>query len=163
TVAWVVSAARLAAPTRLRVTSYITSLPLLLPRDRSNCFTRKAPASMLQRLSFLCLGLAILCGCKQDPPAPAKKVENPPPRPPVERPVVPTPPPEKPRPVELPELGAAQVIQPGIEFRSATLRRGSIPMKVWYHQPEKAEGKLALVLVPPAGSTLFVGMDLSEG
>ena len=33
----------------------------------------------------------------------------------------------------------------------------------WYYRPEQATGKLALVLVPPAGSTLFTGMDLGDG
>lgn len=36
-------------------------------------------------------------------------------------------------------------------------------MRVWYYQPEQAADKLALVLVPPAGSTLFTGMGLGEG
>jgi len=55
------------------------------------------------------------------------------------------------------------LIQPGIQFQEATLRRGTMPMKVWYYRPEKATGKLPLVLVPPAGSTLFAGMALGEG
>src|SRR5437899_1596668 len=66
-------------------------------------------------------------------------------------------------PATFPELGLRQLIQPGIQFQEATLRRGSMPMRVWYYQPEQASGKLALVLVPPAGSTLFGGMALSEG
>jgi dienelactone hydrolase len=69
----------------------------------------------------------------------------------------------KTEPVKFPELGPRRVIQPGIQFQEATLRRGGLPMRVWYYQPEKATGKLALVLVPPAGSTLFVGMDLGDG
>lgn len=66
-------------------------------------------------------------------------------------------------PVDFPELGAARTIQPGVRFREATIQRGAVPMRVWYYEPEKAAGKLPLVLVPPAGSTLFVGMDLSDG
>ena len=66
-------------------------------------------------------------------------------------------------PVAFPDLGATRLIQPGIKFQEATLHRGAMPMRVWYYQPEKAAEKLALVLVPPAGSTLFVGMDLGDG
>ena len=65
--------------------------------------------------------------------------------------------------VAFPELSPAKNIQPGIRFQEATLQRGAIPMRVWYYQPEKAVGKLPLVVVPPAGSTLFVGMDLGDG
>jgi dienelactone hydrolase len=65
--------------------------------------------------------------------------------------------------VAFPELGPKQRIQAGIEFREATLQRGGVPMRVWYYQPEKAAGPLALVLVPPAGSTLFAGMALADG
>ena len=36
-------------------------------------------------------------------------------------------------------------------------------MKVWLYTPEKAAGKLPLVIVPPAGSTLVAGMDLGDG
>src|SRR5262245_58557393 len=66
-------------------------------------------------------------------------------------------------PVDFPELGPGRRIQPGIRFQEATLQRGAVPMKVWYYQPEKTASKLPLVLVPPAGSTLFVGMDLGDG
>jgi dipeptidyl aminopeptidase/acylaminoacyl peptidase len=66
-------------------------------------------------------------------------------------------------PITFPELGASRLIQPGIRFQEATLQRGNLPMRVWYYEPEKAAGKLALVLVPPAGSTLFAGMELGEG
>jgi dipeptidyl aminopeptidase/acylaminoacyl peptidase len=61
------------------------------------------------------------------------------------------------------DFGAAQAIKPGILFREATLQRGKLPMKVWLYVPEKAVGKLPLVLVPPAGSTLIAGMDLGDG
>jgi dienelactone hydrolase len=71
--------------------------------------------------------------------------------------------PAKVDPVAATELGPRQLIQPGIQFQEATLRRGAIPMRVWYYEPEKTAGKLALVLVPPAGSTLFAGMDLGDG
>jgi len=63
----------------------------------------------------------------------------------------------------LPEFGPARQIQPGIQFQETTLQPQGIPMKVWLYYPEKATGKLALVLVPPAGSTLIAGMDLSDG
>lgn len=62
-----------------------------------------------------------------------------------------------------PELSAAQAIQPGILFQEAVLQPGALPMKVWYYRPENAKGKVPLVLVPPAGSTLLSGMDLGEG
>jgi dipeptidyl aminopeptidase/acylaminoacyl peptidase len=66
-------------------------------------------------------------------------------------------------PAALPEFGPSRRIQPGIRLQEVTLRRDAVPMRVWFYQPEKAAGKLPLVLVPPAGSTLFVGMALSEG
>jgi dipeptidyl aminopeptidase/acylaminoacyl peptidase len=66
-------------------------------------------------------------------------------------------------PITFPELGASRLIQPGIRFQEATLQRDNLPMRVWYYEPEKAAGKLALVLVPPAGSTLIAGMELGEG
>jgi dipeptidyl aminopeptidase/acylaminoacyl peptidase len=68
------------------------------------------------------------------------------------------------RKVELPELGGGRVIKPGVRFWEATLRpAGGLPMRVWYYRPESAKGKLPLVLVPPAGSTLVAGMGLGDG
>jgi dienelactone hydrolase len=61
------------------------------------------------------------------------------------------------------DLTAAQTIQPGILFQEAVLRPGSVPMRVWYYRPDRVTGKLPLVLVPPAGSTLFAGMELGDG
>jgi dienelactone hydrolase len=66
-------------------------------------------------------------------------------------------------PVALPELSQARPIQPGISYQEAVLRPGPLPMKVWYYRPEQAKGKLPLVLVPPAGSTLIAGMELGDG
>jgi dipeptidyl aminopeptidase/acylaminoacyl peptidase len=66
-------------------------------------------------------------------------------------------------PITFPELGPSRIIQPGIRFQEATLQRGDMPMRVWYYQPEQAADKLPLVLVPPAGSTLFSGMGMAEG
>ena len=71
--------------------------------------------------------------------------------------------PPKAEPAALAELGPARPIQQGILFQEAVLRPGAVPMKVWYYRPEQAKGKLPLVLVPPAGSTLFAGMDLGDG
>ncbi|HEX4607296.1 MAG TPA: prolyl oligopeptidase family serine peptidase [Urbifossiella sp.] len=65
--------------------------------------------------------------------------------------------------VTVSELSAPRPIQPGVLFQEAVLRPGVLPMKVWYYRHEKADGKLSLVLVPPAGSTLVAGMDLSDG
>jgi dipeptidyl aminopeptidase/acylaminoacyl peptidase len=65
--------------------------------------------------------------------------------------------------VAFPELGPSRLIQPGIQFREATVQRGGMPMRVWYYQPERATDKLPLMIVPPAGSTLHGGMALSEG
>jgi dipeptidyl aminopeptidase/acylaminoacyl peptidase len=48
-------------------------------------------------------------------------------------------------------------------FQEATLRQGSLAMRVWYYQPEQVSGQLPLVLVPPAGSRLFFGKGLAEG
>jgi dienelactone hydrolase/phage FluMu protein Com len=66
-------------------------------------------------------------------------------------------------PAALPELSPARPIQPGVLFQEAVLRPSALPMKVWYYRPEQAKGKLPLVLVPPAGSTLIAGMDLGDG
>jgi dienelactone hydrolase len=66
-------------------------------------------------------------------------------------------------PAAVPELSAARPIQPGVLFQEALLRPGALPMKVWYYRPDQAKGKLPLVLVPPAGSTLIAGMDLGDG
>jgi dipeptidyl aminopeptidase/acylaminoacyl peptidase len=66
-------------------------------------------------------------------------------------------------PITFPELGPSRLIKPGIQFQEATVRQGAMPMRVWFYQPEKPADKLALVLVPPAGSTLFAGMNMSEG
>ena len=85
----------------------------------------------------------------------------------------PTPPPGLPAkanttPVVFPELGPGRVVEPGVTVHEVTINRGGVPMKVWVYLPQKpvekvpAE-KLALVLVPPAGSTLCVGMALAEG
>lgn len=66
--------------------------------------------------------------------------------------------------VAFPDLPAGQPIQPGIVASEVALQRNGIPMKVWVYKPEApAAGKLPLVLVPPAGSTLFVGMNLGDG
>ena len=65
-------------------------------------------------------------------------------------------------PVTFPKSGPAPPSGPA----SGSARRRSSaarPMRVWYYEPEKAAGKLPLVLVPPAGSTLFVGMNLGDG
>src|SRR4051794_37480611 len=60
-------------------------------------------------------------------------------------------------------LSAPRSIRPQVQFREATLTRDGVPMRVWYYAPEGATGKLPLVLVPPAGSTLIAGMDLGDG
>jgi len=66
-------------------------------------------------------------------------------------------------PAEFPEFGPARLIQPGVLFQEAVLWPGALPMKVWYYRLEQAKGKLPLVLVPPAGSTLLAGMALGDG
>jgi len=66
-------------------------------------------------------------------------------------------------PVTFPGFGPSRLIQPGITWQETTLRRGTLPMRVWYYQPEKVADKLPLVLVPPAGSNLFCGKHLSDG
>jgi predicted Zn finger-like uncharacterized protein len=63
----------------------------------------------------------------------------------------------------LSELNPARPIQPGVLLQEAVLRPGALPMKVWYYRPVKATGKVPLVLVPPAGSTLLAGMELGDG
>jgi dienelactone hydrolase len=87
-------------------------------------------------------------------------------RPPARLEIAEAPPPleaKKVPPAALPELSPARPIQAGILFQEAVLRPGGLPMKVWLYRPENAKGKLPLVLVPPAGSTLFTGMDLTDG
>ncbi|MFO0810922.1 MAG: prolyl oligopeptidase family serine peptidase [Gemmataceae bacterium] len=69
----------------------------------------------------------------------------------------------KPVPVEFPELGPGRPAQPGVVVHESTVMRGTVPMRVWFYRPERAEGRLPLVLVPPAGSTLVCGMRLAEG
>lgn len=69
----------------------------------------------------------------------------------------------KAEPIAFPELGPSRPIERGIQFQEATLRRGAMPMKVWFYRPENAVGNLPVVFVPPAGSTLCAGMDLGEG
>ncbi len=66
-------------------------------------------------------------------------------------------------PATFPELSPASVLQPSVMFQSAVFSPGAIPMKVWFYRPAQATGKLPLVLVPPAGSTLVSGMDLGDG
>jgi dienelactone hydrolase len=61
------------------------------------------------------------------------------------------------------EFGPVRMIQPGVKFREATLTRDGVPMRVWHYEPAKAAKQLPLVIVPPAGSTLFTGMDLGDG
>jgi dipeptidyl aminopeptidase/acylaminoacyl peptidase len=68
-----------------------------------------------------------------------------------------------PKPVTFPELGAGKLIQPGIRFQELSFARNGVPMRLWIYQPEKQSGKLPLVLVPPAGSTLLAGMHLADG
>ena len=66
-------------------------------------------------------------------------------------------------PVAFPELGPSRVLEPGVKVQEATIDRGGVPMKVWLYLPDKPADKLALVLVPPAGSTLIAGMGLADG
>ncbi|MBN9519293.1 prolyl oligopeptidase family serine peptidase [bacterium] len=106
--------------------------------------------------SAVLLTAAVAVGCKKKPPqAPAP--------PPVDGAVAPGEPQPDTTPVAFPELSPARLIEPGVRFQEATLQRGGRPMKVWYYWPEMATGKLPLVLIPPAGSTLFVGMELADG
>jgi dienelactone hydrolase len=67
------------------------------------------------------------------------------------------------KPVVFTDLGPGRLIEPGVRFWEATLRpEGGIPMRVWYYRPASAKGKLPLVMVPPAGSTLCAGMSLAD-
>ncbi len=80
----------------------------------------------------------------------------------------PTPPPGLPLmtntvPVVFPELGPSRELEAGVTVHEATINRGGVPMKVWVYKPDKPADKLALVLVPPAGSTLIAGMGLADG
>src|SRR5260370_39041688 len=100
--------------------------------------------------------IASLSGCSKGPPA----TGDPPPKP-DETPAGPFE--VKTGPVTFPELGLGRPIKPGVLFDEVTLQRGGVPMRVWVYRPQKAAGKLPLVLVPPAGSRLFDGMDLGDG
>src|SRR5687768_9302898 len=107
---------------------------------------------MIFRIAAFALGIAIggFAGCKQEaPPTSAPKTAG----------AATT----QTEPISFPELGPGRLILPGVQVQEVTLQRGAVPMRVWYYQPEKAADKLALVLVPPAGSTLFVGMALGDG
>src|SRR5262249_6357993 len=64
--------------------------------------------------------------------------------------------------ITFPELGPSKVIRPGIVCQESTINRAAGPMRVWYYKPAKSTGKLPLVLVPPAGSTLAAGMALMD-
>ncbi len=66
--------------------------------------------------------------------------------------------------VSFPELPTARQIKPGISFQEAAVVRNGVSMRVWYYAPAAPKtAKLPLVVVPPAGSTLFVGMGLGDG
>ena len=66
-------------------------------------------------------------------------------------------------PVEFPDLKPGRMIEPGVRFQEATLQRGGVPMRVWLYTPNPMPAKVPLVLVPPAGSTCFIGMETGEG
>jgi dipeptidyl aminopeptidase/acylaminoacyl peptidase len=65
--------------------------------------------------------------------------------------------------IAIPEFRPHRAIEPGVQFLDMTVQRDGKPMRIWLYLPDRSEGKLPLVLVPPAGSTLVAGMQLSEG
>jgi dipeptidyl aminopeptidase/acylaminoacyl peptidase len=66
--------------------------------------------------------------------------------------------------VNSPALPEPIELQKGIYFQEVTLVRDSVPMKVWIYLPEKAPAiKLPCILIAPAGTPLFLGMDLGAG
>jgi dipeptidyl aminopeptidase/acylaminoacyl peptidase len=66
--------------------------------------------------------------------------------------------------VAFPDLSEPVKLEKGVYFQEATLMRGGIPMKVWVYLPEPAPAaQLPCVLIAPAGTPLYLGMDLGDG
>jgi dipeptidyl aminopeptidase/acylaminoacyl peptidase len=66
--------------------------------------------------------------------------------------------------VALPDLPEPVKLEKGVYFQEVTLLRGGIPMKVWIYLPEKApKAEIPCVLIAPAGTPLYLGMDLGDG
>lgn len=63
----------------------------------------------------------------------------------------------------LPALGPGQHLEAGVVFHEVFLRPGDASSKIWVYLPDPAPARLPCVLIAPAGSTLFFGMNLEEG
>jgi dienelactone hydrolase len=64
----------------------------------------------------------------------------------------------------VPDLGPARWLEPGVLFHEVTLPREQPTRKLWVYLPERAgTEKLPCVFVAPAGSNLFTGNALGEG
>ncbi len=67
-------------------------------------------------------------------------------------------------PEQMPKLGTPTRLENGVLFSDVVLPRGSVKSHLWVYLPEKAAGrKLGCILIAPAGSRLFHGMDLADG
>lgn len=64
----------------------------------------------------------------------------------------------------VPDLGPARRLEPGVLFHEVTLPREQATRRLWVYLPERAgPGRLPCVFVAPAGSNLFTGKALGEG
>lgn len=64
----------------------------------------------------------------------------------------------------LPPLGPGRVLAPGIRVHEVSLPRAPRPMKVWVYLPDDGRTTpLPAVLIAPAGTRLFHGMELGDG
>lgn len=67
-------------------------------------------------------------------------------------------------PATFPPLPQARALEPGILFHEVTIPSPSSRMKIWIYLPEKPlRTPTPCVFVGPAGSPLFLGMDLGPG
>lgn len=66
--------------------------------------------------------------------------------------------------VDAQELGKANRLTDGVLAHVVALKKGRSVTKVWIYRPENAaDQKVPCVLIAPAGTRLFHGMDLAEG
>ncbi|HYM00025.1 MAG TPA: prolyl oligopeptidase family serine peptidase [Blastocatellia bacterium] len=67
-------------------------------------------------------------------------------------------------PKDWPAIGSGTEIEPGIVLHQVVLPKGRSGSKVWIYLPKNRGGaKLPCILIGPAGSRLFHGMDLVDG
>lgn len=64
-------------------------------------------------------------------------------------------------PAGVPELGKSRTLEPGVLLHEVAITSGGTNGQLWIYLPEQAPAKLPCVLIAPAGSPLFLGMDLA--